>query len=141
MPLVVRELDEAFAAQRAVILFVLMPLLVLLQCILHLKLLPAGAALVRLLVNHHVRLQFFYAAEGLVTFRTSPVVFLHMNLQVFVKIFWEGVALLTLGAIVTLTISCFAMGHYVPFQMIHSAKYFAAVVADEAPRAGLDLLV
>lgn len=113
----------------------------LLQCVLDLKLLPTRVAGVRLFMNPHVHLQLFWTTEGFVTFRTSPIVFFHMNLQVFVEVFWEGKILLTIRARVALAVCCFAMGHYVPFQMIHPTKYFAAVAADETPRVGLDLLV
>lgn len=64
-----------------------------------------------------------------------------MNLQVFVEVFWEGKILLTIRARVNISVCCFAMGHYVPFQMIHTTEYFAAIAAGEAPGFGLDLLV
>lgn len=75
VPLVVGQLDEVFAAQRTIKLFVLMPLLMLLQRILDLELLPAGAAGVRLLMDPHVCLQAFWTTEGFVTFWTGPIVF------------------------------------------------------------------
>lgn len=76
----------------------------LLQRILDLKLLAAGVAGVRLFMNPHVRLQFFRTTEGFITFWTSPIVFFHMNLQVFVEVFWKGKILLTIRACVTLTV-------------------------------------
>lgn len=118
MPLVVGQLDESLAAQGTIILLILVALLVLLQRVLDFKLLPAGAAGVRLLVNPHVGLQFFRATEGFVTFRTSTIVFFNVNLQVFVEVFWEGKVLLTIRARVALAVGSFAMGHYVSFQMV-----------------------
>lgn len=142
VPLVVRQLDEVFAAHGAVILLVLVALLVLLQRVLHLELLPAGVARVGLLVDAHVRLQFLWTAEGPVTLRTRPVVLLQMNRHVLVEVFWEGEVLLTVGTLVAFAARRLAVGHYVPFQVIHATKHFAAVSADQAARTGLlDLLV
>lgn len=139
--LVVREFEKPFLTQRAVILFILVTLFVLLQCILNLKLLPTGAAGIRLLMNPHVCLQLFWTTESFITFWTSSIVFFDVNLQMFVEIFRKGKCLLTVRTRVALAICCFSMGDYVPFQMIQSTKYFAAITTDEVSRAGLDLLM
>lgn len=113
--LIVRELKEVFAAHRTVIFIVLVNQLVLLQSVLDLKFLPTGAAGVRLLMDHHVSLQFFRAAKRLLTFRTGAAVLFDVNLQVLVEVFWEGKVLLAIRAGVTLGLGSFTMGHNVPF--------------------------
>lgn len=112
MSLVVRQLEEAFAAERTVILLSLVALLVLLQRVLNLERLPTGVAREGLQVNPHMSLQFFCTGEGFVTLRTGPVVFLQVDLQVLVELFREGEFLLTVGTRVALTV--LLMRHYVP---------------------------
>lgn len=141
MPLIVGKLEEVFAAQCTVILFAFMTLLVLLQSILNFKLLSTRAAGIRLLMHRHVYLQFFKTTKGFITLWAGPLVFFHMYLQVFVEVFHKGKVCLTIRARETLPIRCFPMSHYVPFQVIHSAEFFAAVATDEASRTRRDLLV
>lgn len=142
VPLVVRQLDEAFVAQGAVVLLALVELLVLLQRVLHLELLPAGVAREGLQVNPHVGLQRLGAGEGLVALGTGPVVLLHVDLQVLVEVFREGESPPTVRARVTLAVRLLLVRHDVPLQVIHAAKYLPAVPAGEAlGAAGLDLLV
>lgn len=142
VPLVVRQFDEAFVAQGAVILLALVELLVLLQRVLNLELLPTGVAREGFQVNPHVSLQLFCTREGLVTLGTGPVVFLHVDLQVLVEVFREGKSLPTVRTRVTLAVRLLLMRHNVPLQVIHTAKYLPTVPTGEAlGAAGLDLLV
>lgn len=135
VPLVVRQLEEAFVAQRTVILLTLVTLLVFLQCVLHLKFLLTDAAAVQLLMNLHVCLQLLKATKVFIAFRASSLVFLDVNLQVLVEVFGKGKVSVTIGACVTLAVGCFAVGHDVSFQVIHSTKHFPAVATNEAPWA------
>lgn len=139
--LVVRQLAEELLAQGAEVLSAPVALLMLLQGVLHLELLPADAAGVRLFVNLQVRLQFLWTAESLAAFGTRPVVFAHVNLQVSVEVFWEGEDLVTVGTPVAVAAGCFPMRGHVSLQVIQSTERFAAVAAHEAARTRLDLLV
>lgn len=112
--LVVRQLDEAFAAERAVKLLRLVALLVLLQRVLHLELLPTGVAREGLQVNPQVSLQVFCTGEGFVTRGTGAAGFPQVRLQVLVQLFWEGEFLPAVGTGEALPVRSLPMRHCVP---------------------------
>lgn len=89
----------------------LVALLMLLQGVLHFKLLPTSAAGKRLLMNLHVGLQLFCATKIFIAFRTSPAAFLCMVLKVFVEIFWKVKDFLAVRACVMIRIGGFAVRH------------------------------
>lgn len=77
-----------------------MHLLMLPQFTLLLELLITDGTGIGRFVNLHVCLQVLWTREGLVTLETSPVFFFLMVLQMFVEVFQDRIALLTIGAIV-----------------------------------------
>lgn len=113
--LIVRDFEEVFVTHGAVILLSLVALFMLLQRILHLELLPAGAAGVNFVMKHHVSLEFSRAVEGFAAFWTRPAVFFGVHLQMFVEVFWEQEVLLAVRACVKISVRSFAMAHYVSF--------------------------
>lgn len=109
---VVGQLRKVLVAQQTVeALLALVALLVLAACVLHLKLLAASLAGVRVLVDLRVRLQVFGAAERCVTFQTFALVLLGVTLQVSAQVIGEGKLLRTVRAEVTLVARLLVVAH------------------------------